>query len=99
MKPDTRFTGNDLRKIDPKFKSQGYEQYLKAVEMLDSFTRKNYGKRIIHLAVRWMEFGIKPDAWLSAEKLRQFAPKKKTEIIKTFLRTMESLTQSISTSS
>ena len=54
MKPDTRFTGNDLGKIDPKFKSPRYEQYLKVVEMLDSFTRKNYGKRIIHLAVRWI---------------------------------------------
>jgi aryl-alcohol dehydrogenase-like predicted oxidoreductase len=52
MKLDTRFTGDDLRKIDPKFQSPRYERYLKAVELLDNFASKNYGKRVIHLAVR-----------------------------------------------
>jgi aryl-alcohol dehydrogenase-like predicted oxidoreductase len=54
MKPDTRFTGDDLRKFDPKFQSPRYEQYLKTVELLDSIAKKNYGKRVIHLAVRWI---------------------------------------------
>ena len=54
MKPDTRFTGDDLRKIDPKFQSLRYKQYLKAVKVLDGFARKNYGKQVIHLAVRWV---------------------------------------------
>lgn len=53
MKPDTRFTGDDLRKVDPKFQSPRYEQYLEAVEKLDEFARK-YNKRVLHLAVRWI---------------------------------------------
>ncbi len=54
MRPDTRFTGDDLRKVDPKFKQPRYGQYLKAVEALDELAMKNYGKRVIHLAVRWL---------------------------------------------
>ncbi|HEX3035482.1 MAG TPA: aldo/keto reductase [Thermodesulfobacteriota bacterium] len=54
MKPDTKFTGDDLRKIDPKFKQPRYPQYLKAVERLDSFAKEKYGKRVLHLAVRWL---------------------------------------------
>jgi aryl-alcohol dehydrogenase-like predicted oxidoreductase len=53
MSTDTRFTGDDLRKIDPKFRGDRYSQYLKAVEDLDRFARQNYGKRVMHLAVRW----------------------------------------------
>lgn len=54
MKPDTRFTGDDLRKIDPKFKPPRYEQYLDAVKNLDDFAQKNYNRRILYLAVRWI---------------------------------------------
>ncbi len=54
MKPDTSFTGDDLRKTDPKFRQPRYGQYLNAVEALDRFAQKNYGKRVIHLAVRWI---------------------------------------------
>jgi aryl-alcohol dehydrogenase-like predicted oxidoreductase len=54
IKPDTKFSGDDLRKNDPKFKPPRFEQYLAAVERLDDFARKNYGKRVIHLAVRWV---------------------------------------------
>ncbi len=53
MKPDTQFTGDDLRKIDPKFQPPRFAQYLKAVERLDRFAQENYGKRVLELAVRW----------------------------------------------
>jgi aryl-alcohol dehydrogenase-like predicted oxidoreductase len=53
MKPDTRFDGDDLRKIDPKFQPPRYAQYLRAVERLDRFARENYGKGVLELAVRW----------------------------------------------
>lgn len=53
MKPDTQFTGDDLRKVDPKFQSPRYLQYLEAVEKLDEFARE-YDKRVLHLAVRWV---------------------------------------------
>jgi aryl-alcohol dehydrogenase-like predicted oxidoreductase len=50
----SRFTGDDLRKSDPKFQAPRFEQYLAAVEKLDRFAHDNYGKRVIHLAVRWV---------------------------------------------
>jgi aryl-alcohol dehydrogenase-like predicted oxidoreductase len=54
MKGDTQFTGDDLRKVDPKFQPPRLEQYLRAVELLDQFAQKNYGKRVIDLAIRWV---------------------------------------------
>jgi len=54
MRPDSKFTGDDLRKVDPKFQSPRFEQYLKAVDRLDQFAQEAYGKRVIHLAVRWL---------------------------------------------
>jgi len=54
MKADTPFTGDDLRRTDPKFQAPRFAQYLKAVDALDKFARDNYGKRVIHLAVRWV---------------------------------------------
>ncbi|HEV8076424.1 MAG TPA: aldo/keto reductase [Candidatus Acidoferrum sp.] len=54
MKSDTQFTGDDLRKVDPKFQPPRFEQYLRAVELLDQFAQENYGKRVIDLAIRWV---------------------------------------------
>jgi aryl-alcohol dehydrogenase-like predicted oxidoreductase len=54
MNPDTKFDGDDLRKTDPKFQPPRFEQYLEAVRLLDQFAQKNYGKRVIHLALRWV---------------------------------------------
>jgi aryl-alcohol dehydrogenase-like predicted oxidoreductase len=54
MTPDTRFDGDDQRKTDPKFQQPRYAQYLRAVEQLDRFARDNFGKRVMHLALRWV---------------------------------------------
>jgi len=54
MNADTKFEGDDIRKVDPKFTEPRFQQYLSAVQQLDELARKNYGKRVIHLAVRWM---------------------------------------------
>jgi aryl-alcohol dehydrogenase-like predicted oxidoreductase len=54
MKIDTRFEGDDQRKTDPKFLPPRYGQYLRAVEALDRFARDNFGKRVMHLALRWV---------------------------------------------
>ena len=54
MKGDTKFEGDDIRKADPKFKQPRFGQYLKAVEKLDRYAQKKYGKRVIHLAIRWI---------------------------------------------
>jgi aryl-alcohol dehydrogenase-like predicted oxidoreductase len=54
MSRSSRFTGDDLRRTDPKFRPPRFEQYLDAVEKLDAFARERYGKRVIHLAARWV---------------------------------------------
>jgi aryl-alcohol dehydrogenase-like predicted oxidoreductase len=54
MKADTSFTGDDLRRSDPKFQPPRFQQYLQATERLDAFAREAYGKRILNLAVRWV---------------------------------------------
>jgi aryl-alcohol dehydrogenase-like predicted oxidoreductase len=54
MTINSRFTGDDLRKNDPKFQAPRFAQYLAAVEALDRFAHDNYGKGVIHLAVRWV---------------------------------------------
>lgn len=54
MKQDTLFQGDDLRKLDPKFKKTRYGEYLKAVKLLDRLAQTTYNKRVIHLAIRWI---------------------------------------------
>ena len=54
MTAQTKFDGDDLRKVDPKFRAPRFEQYLQAVERLDRFAQANYGRRVIHLALRWV---------------------------------------------
>ena len=54
LEEDTHFSGDDLRLTDPKFQPPRYAQYLAAVRRLDQFARERYGKRVIHLAVRWL---------------------------------------------
>jgi aryl-alcohol dehydrogenase-like predicted oxidoreductase len=51
---DTTFTGDDLRRTDPKFLAPRFEQYLNAVERLDLLSQYRYGKRVIDLAARWI---------------------------------------------
>ncbi|MFO7761086.1 MAG: aldo/keto reductase [Thermodesulfobacteriota bacterium] len=64
MKRDRRFEGDDLRRIDPKFQEPRFESYLKAVEHLDEYAREAFGKRILHLAVRWiLDQGIDVALW------------------------------------
>lgn len=54
MTPDRVFHGDDLRQHDPKFQPPRFAQYLKAVERLDAYAQEKFGKRVIHLAVRWL---------------------------------------------
>ena len=64
MRPDTAFTGDDLRRADPKFEPPRFGQYLAAVQRLDQFAQARFGKRIIHLAIRWMlDQGITSALW------------------------------------
>jgi aryl-alcohol dehydrogenase-like predicted oxidoreductase len=54
MTGQTAFEGDDLRRNDPKFQAPRFTQYLRTVEKLDHFARENYGRRGIHLALRWI---------------------------------------------
>ncbi|MFZ3217031.1 MAG: aldo/keto reductase [Candidatus Acidiferrales bacterium] len=55
MRADRQFSGDDLRKTsDPKFQSPQFAEYLDAAARLDAYAREHFGKRVIHLAVRWL---------------------------------------------
>jgi aryl-alcohol dehydrogenase-like predicted oxidoreductase len=75
MRLDTGFDGDDLRKVDPKFQPPRYAQYLQAVELLDRFARKSYGKRVLDLAIRWTldQPGVSVALW-GARHPEQLAP-------------------------
>src|SRR5450432_537984 len=73
MRPDTVFDGDDLRRTDPKFLQPRFAQYLAAVAQLDRLAQR-FGKRVIHLAVRWMlDQGITTALW-GARHPRQLQP-------------------------
>src|SRR6202521_741388 len=64
MRPDTRFDGDDLRRIDPKFQPPRFAQNLDAVQQLDELALRRFQRRVIHLAVRWMlDRGISVALW------------------------------------
>jgi aryl-alcohol dehydrogenase-like predicted oxidoreductase len=75
MRFDTSFTGDDLRTTDPKFQRPHYQQYLRAVAELDRFAGENYGKRVIHLALRWVleQPGVTSALW-GARRPSQLEP-------------------------
>jgi aryl-alcohol dehydrogenase-like predicted oxidoreductase len=63
MQANTAFDGDDLRRTDPKFLKPRFAQYLAAVAQLDRLAQR-FGKRVIHLAVRWMlDQGITTALW------------------------------------
>lgn len=54
MHAATRFEGDDVRKLDPKFKAPRFEQYLAAVAALEVYARECHGKSVLALALRWV---------------------------------------------
>jgi len=54
MTPEHTFGGDDLRQVDPKFQNPRFSQYLDAVRRLDALAQDRFGKRVIHLALRWL---------------------------------------------
>ena len=49
-----KFTGDDLRQVDPKFQGTRFRQYLAAVERLEALARRRFGKSVLALALRWV---------------------------------------------
>jgi aryl-alcohol dehydrogenase-like predicted oxidoreductase len=75
MNQNTKFEGDDLRRHDPKFQTPRFAQYLQAVEKLDRLARERFGRRVIHLALRWMldQPGVGVALW-GARRRDQLAP-------------------------
>jgi aryl-alcohol dehydrogenase-like predicted oxidoreductase len=81
MRIDRQFANGDMRKTtDPKFQQPHFGEYLNAAIKLDAFARENFGKRVIHLAVRWLldQPGVGVALW-GARHPEQLAPV--TEVI------------------
>src|ERR1700675_1807582 len=63
MQADTVFDGDDLRRTAPKFREPRFAHYVAAVDKLDRLAQR-FGKRIIHLAIRWMlDQGVTTALW------------------------------------
>ena len=75
MRENTQFTGDDLRKNDPKFQGDRYRQYLNAVAELDAFARERYQKNVLALALRWLvdQPGVTTALW-GARRPEQLDP-------------------------
>ena len=74
MRADTKFTGDDLRLKDPKFRPPRFAHYLADAERLDRFAQERYGKHVINLAVRWvLDQGITTALW-GARRPEQLDP-------------------------
>lgn len=76
MNPNRQFSKDDMRKTtDPKFQQPHFSEYLSAANKLDAFARERFGKRVIHLAVRWLldQPGLGVALW-GARHPEQLAP-------------------------
>jgi aryl-alcohol dehydrogenase-like predicted oxidoreductase len=76
MNRSRQFAKDDMRKTnDPKFQQPHFAEYLGATDRLDAFARERFGKRAIHLAVRWLldQPGVGVALW-GARRPEQLAP-------------------------
>ncbi len=75
MDASTEFAKDDLRASDPKFRAPRFGQYLACVKRLDRLARERFGKRAIHLALRWVldQPGVSVALW-GARKPGQLDP-------------------------
>ena len=64
MTESTQFQGDDLRRGDPKFRGQRYQEYLAATRELADYARTNHNCSLIALAVRWiLDKGVESAIW------------------------------------
>jgi aryl-alcohol dehydrogenase-like predicted oxidoreductase len=76
MRADRQFSKDDMRKTsDPKFQQPHFAEYLDAASKLDAYAREHFGKRVIHLAIRWLldQPGVGIALW-GARRPEQLAP-------------------------
>lgn len=74
MSEATEFSGDDLRRTDPKFVAPRRSQYLEAVRQLDALARTRYGKTVRALAIRWLLDRGKVIALWGARRPDQLTP-------------------------
>jgi aryl-alcohol dehydrogenase-like predicted oxidoreductase len=74
MRPDTRFSGDDLRRVDPKFQQPHYGEYLAAVDELSRYAHDRYNRSVLALAVRWVLDRGNTIALWGARRPDQLAP-------------------------
>ncbi len=73
---DREFSSDDMRKTsDPKFQPPHFAEYLNAARKLDVYAQEHFGKRVIHLAVRWLldQPGVGIALW-GARRAEQLVP-------------------------
>ncbi len=77
IRADQKFPAGDIRAVDPKFQPPRLAQYVQAVEALDAYAQQHYGKRVLHLALRWLldQPGVSVALW-GAKRAEQLAPAK-----------------------
>ena len=64
MTADREFTGDDLRKVDPKFRKPRFSSYLKAADRIGRLAEDHHGKRLLAAAVRWvLDMGTEIAIW------------------------------------
>lgn len=75
MRADQKFPAEDIRSADPKFQPPRLAQYVQAVAALDAYAQQHYGKRVLHLALRWLldQPGVSVALW-GAKRAEQLAP-------------------------
>lgn len=75
IRADQNFPASDIRSADPKFQTPRIAQYVAAVQALDRYAQEHYGKRVLHLALRWLldQPGISVALW-GAKRPEQLAP-------------------------
>ncbi len=77
IRADQTFPAGDVRVVDPKFQPPRIAQYVQAVQSLDAYAQQHYGKRVLHLALRWLldQPGVSAALW-GAKRPEQLAPAK-----------------------
>jgi len=64
MSPEREFSGDDLRKHDPKFQPPRFEHYLSAAARIEQLARERYQKTLLAAAVRWvLDMGVDIAIW------------------------------------
>jgi aryl-alcohol dehydrogenase-like predicted oxidoreductase len=64
MSVSRQFNGDDLRKVDPKFKAPRFEQYLAAANRIELLAQDLHGKSLLAAAVRWvLDKGVEIAIW------------------------------------